>query len=503
MALPPKWYQFLVGVFASLGSFLFGYDLGVIAEVIQCDTFKARFGTDSAKIGAVVSTFTGGGFIGALIAGYISDWLGRRITISVATVIFLVGGSLQTAAQSLAYLWSGRAITGAGVGILVMIVPLYQAELAHPSIRGRITALQQFMLGIGALLATWSGYGTYIHLTNEGQWRIPLALQMVPAIVLGTCIFFMPESPRWLIDNGKTEQGLAVLAQLHANGDQMDPFVRAEFEAIQTSITIEHDTEAKKWSQLITDKLNFKRLFIAVSVQGSIQMTGVSFIQYYAPSIFAQIGISTSTTLLLQAINSIIALIAQFCCIMFIDRFGRRWVLIIGNLVNMVAWIIVTALVAEYGGQDNANGAHWAFIIMTWLYQFSFSFACGPLSWIIPAEIFNTATRSKGVAIATMTSFATNTLIGQVSPIALEDVGWKYFVFFIVANFTNAIFFYCILPETSRVPLENMDQLFDSSWWVPGWDKEHVMRLREELEERTEEIREKDGNAAEHVETAP
>ncbi|RVD88243.1 uncharacterized protein DFL_002435 [Arthrobotrys flagrans] len=500
MPLPPKWYQFLVGVFASLGSFLFGYDLGVIAEVVQCETFISRFGNDPDEIGAVVSTFTGGGFIGAFIASYLSDWYGRRITISIATVIFLLGACLQTAAQSLAYLWSGRAITGAGVGILVMIVPLYQAELAHPSIRGRITALQQFMLGIGALIATWAGYGTYIHLSDDGQWRIPLALQMVPAIVLGTCIFFMPESPRWLIDKGRTEKGLAVLAQLHANGDQTDAFVRAEFEAIQMSITVEHDNEAKKWSQLITNKLNFKRLFIAVSVQGSIQMTGVSFIQYYAPSIFKEIGISTSTTLLLQAINSIIALIAQFCCIMFIDRFGRRWVLILGNLVNMVAWIIVTALVAEYGGRTDATGAHWAFIIMTWLYQFSFSFACGPLSWIIPAEIFNTATRSKGVAIATMTSFATNTLIGQVSPIALQNVGWKYFMFFIIANFTNAIFFYCILPETSRVPLENMDQLFDSSWWIPGWSKEHIARLREELEERTEEIKEKDDGVVQHVE---
>ncbi|TGJ73405.1 hypothetical protein EYR41_000502 [Orbilia oligospora] len=99
MPLPPKWYQFLVGVFASLGSFLFGYDLGVIAEVVQCETFISRFGNDPDEIGAVVSTFTGGGFIGAFIAGHISDWYGRRITISIATVIFLLGACLQTAAQ--------------------------------------------------------------------------------------------------------------------------------------------------------------------------------------------------------------------------------------------------------------------------------------------------------------------------------------------------------------------------------------------------------------------
>jgi MFS family permease len=144
-----------------------------------------------------VSFFTGGAFCGAGLAGPCGDRFGRRWTIVVGCIIYLIGGAFQTAAQNISYLMAGRWLAGLGVGFLVMIIPLYQAEIAHPSIRGTITALQQFMLGIGAFVAGWVSYGTYVGIkTNTGQWRIPLAIQLIPAIVLGALIFLFPESPR-------------------------------------------------------------------------------------------------------------------------------------------------------------------------------------------------------------------------------------------------------------------------------------------------------------------
>lgn len=199
MALPPKWYQFLVGVFASLGSYLYGYDLGVIAEVVASETFKQKFVANDVQSGLVVSMFTTGAFFGAGFAGPAGDYLGRRWTITTGCLLFLLGGALQTGASTLSFLWSGRVLAGLGVGFLVMIIPMYQAELAHPSIRGRITALQQFMLGIGALVAAWVSWGTYVNIkTSDAQWRVPLGLQMVPAVFLGALIFLFPESPRYM-----------------------------------------------------------------------------------------------------------------------------------------------------------------------------------------------------------------------------------------------------------------------------------------------------------------
>jgi sugar porter (SP) family MFS transporter len=317
-----------------------------------------------------------------------------------------------------------------------MIIPLYQAELAHPSIRGRITALQQFMLGVGALAAAWISYGTYVGFdpTNDGQWRTSLGIQIIPALILACLILLFPESPRWLIDHGRPEEGLRTLAKLHAHGNTEDPFVRAQYDEIQEAITFEHENEAKSYTELFKDRSSFRRLFLSCALQASIQMTGVSAIQYYSVTIYGLMGIKGDETLKYQAISSVIALIAQFLCILFIDKFGRRWPLILGNLGNMVTFIIATILLAKFPpGPNGSKSAAWGFIVITWVYNFSFSATCGPLSWIIPAEVFDTKTRSKGVSIATMVSFAFNTMIGQVTGPAMEQVGYKYYMLFIVS----------------------------------------------------------------------
>ena len=229
---------------------------------------------------------------------------------------------------------------------------------------------------------------------------------------------------RWLMDHDQQEKALRVLAQLHAHGDANDPWVIAEYEQIQASIQHEHQYEAKSYVELFKSRSSFRRLFLCCALQASVQMTGVSAIQYYSPIIFGKMGISTDNTLKYQGISSIIALIAQFLCILFIDYTGRRWPLILGNFGNMITFVIATILLARFNPETNNNrGAQWGFIVVTWAWNFSFSCTCGPLSWIIPAEVFDTRTRSKGVSIATMTSFAFNTMI--VSPdisLLLQDI---------------------------------------------------------------------------------
>ena len=217
-------------------------------------------------------------------------------------------------------------------------------------------------------------------------------------------------------------------------------------------------------------------------------MTGVSTIQYYSVTVYGQIGISDLDTLKYQAINNIIALIAQFTCILFIDKFGRRWPLILGNLGNCLTFIIATILIAQFPpGVSNNRGAQWGFIIITWVYNFSFSATCGPLSWIIPAEVFDTRTRAMGVAIATMTSFAFNTMIGQVTPIAFTNIGWHFYLVFLICNFTNALFFWAFLPETARRPLEEMNYLFaHAPYWVPGSKRRDY--VAGDIERKLEEI---------------
>jgi len=346
------------------------------------------------------------------------------------------------------------------------------------------------------LIASWVSYGTYVGFPNNdnNQWRVSLGIQIIPAGFLALLILLFPESPRWLIDHGKPEEGLRTLAKLHAHGNTADPWVQAEYEQIQEAITFEHEHEAKSYTELFTDKSSFRRLFIACALQASIQMTGVSAIQYYSVTIYGFVGIEGNETLKYQAINSVIALVAQFCTILFIDRTGRRWPLILGNLGNMVTFIIATAILASYpptsvGGISN-HAAAWGFIAMTWLYNFSFSCTCGPLSWIIPAEIFDTRTRSKGVSIACMVSFAFNTMIGQTTSVAMSTIGYKWYYLFIVCNFTNAIFFWAILPETARRPLEEMRYLFTEAPLFVGFMKRDAYQTHD-LDRRVEEVERK------------
>jgi MFS family permease len=167
-----------------------------------------------------------------------------------------------------------------------MIVPLYQAELAHPDIRGLVTGLQQFMLGVGGVCGAWISYGTYVSFTDDRQWQIPFGLQIAPAGILSALIFLFPESPRWLLQKGKDEQGLATLARLHSQGNTNDPWVMAEFQQIQLQVATEAEAEAKSLSELFRTRANFRRVMLACAIQAATQMTGISAIQYYSVTIF-------------------------------------------------------------------------------------------------------------------------------------------------------------------------------------------------------------------------
>ncbi|EPQ53327.1 general substrate transporter [Gloeophyllum trabeum ATCC 11539] len=473
-----QFYTWLCGLFAALGSVTFGYDLGIIASVLPAEDFNRVTGNPDATQQGLI---TGCLLLGAFASSIITDAIGRRRAILAGCLLFFLGGGLQCGAQSISYMYGGRFLAGMGIGMLAMLAPLYQSEIAHPSIRGSLTTLQQFMLGIGAFIASFIGYGLYHGTTGPVQWRVPLGIQILrKCFVLNS---LLPESPRWLAMKGRNQEVLQVLARLHAHGDVNDTFVVAEYQEITHQVELEKQFTQNAWSQLLTNPSNLRRLILGVALQFSVQMTGVSCIQYYSPQIYASIGIDTSTTLGLQSGNSVVALIGEGLCVLFIDRLGRRGPLVWANILSGITFIIGTIIIAVYpAGSGNANASR-AFVAMTWLFNLFFSAAIGPLSWAIPVEMFNSATRAKATSITSSAAWISNFMIAQVSPIAFDNVGWRYYLVFAVCSMSNALFFWSFLPETKGIPLEELDSYFDSvPLFVPG-SGVHVRDARAREEE--------------------
>ncbi|KAF9031875.1 general substrate transporter [Hymenopellis radicata] len=457
MPLPPKVYTWLCGLFASLGSIIFGYDLGVIAGSVM----GPRFSNDGL-VGLIASIFARtSSFFGMFPVAWMADKWGRRRTIMFGAIVYILGGALQTGARSMDMMLAGRFFAGFGSGIMSDMAPLYQAEIAHPSIRGRLTTLQQFMLGIGAFVASWVTYGTANSPSiqnSQSEWRIPLGIQIVPALPLLAFIMFFPESPRWLAEKGRMEEAQACLARLHAQGDLNDQFVLAQMEDIKNDILKAKDIGESSWSELFTVPSNFRRLSLGYILQFSVQMTGVSAIQYYSTTIFTTMGFSSQRVLLFQSINSVIALIGEACCVLWVDSTGRRRPLIIGNVASGLSFVVGSILMARYPGT----------VDKTWVFNFFFSACIGPLSWAYPVEIYSTRTRAKATAITSSSSWLSNFFIAEVTPKAFNRIGWKYYLVFAICGHTNALFIWAFYPETSGRRLEEMDALFeDAPLFVP------------------------------------
>ncbi|KAJ7097090.1 hypothetical protein B0H15DRAFT_31565 [Mycena belliarum] len=467
MALSPKVYTWLCGLFASLGSIIFGYDLGVIAGVLPASDFQRVMGSrfnNSNLQGLIVSIFVLGCFFGMIPVAYAADYFGRRITIQIGAAVYIFGGALQTGAQNMDMMLVGRFFAGFGVGIMSDLAPLYQAEIAHPSIRGRLTTLQQFMLGIGAFTASWVTYGCSAGLKHQpSEWRIPLGIQIIPALPLISFILLLPESPRWLAEKGRMDEAQATLARLHANGNIDDPFVLSQVKDIQADIYKAKDIGESSWTELFTVPSNFRRLSLGYILQFSVQMTG-----------------SSTRILLFQSINSIIALLGEAACVMWIDATGRRGPMIIGNVVSGLSFVVGAILMARWPGTVDNNAVsprafgesdfysaalsrHTILRISTWVFNFFFSSCIGPLSWAYPAEIYSTRTRAKATAITSSASWISNFFIAQVTPPAFLGIGWKYYLVFAICGHTNALFIWAFFPETTGRRLEEMDALFENA----------------------------------------
>ncbi|KAJ5361709.1 hypothetical protein N7541_002553 [Penicillium brevicompactum] len=476
-------YIFSQALFASIGGFLYGYDQGVISGILVMNSFGKRFprlANDAGLQGWMVSILTLGAMFGAFANGPVADRFSRRWSILYANIIFLIGSAIQAGAQDMPMMFISRFITGVSIGMLSMVVPLYLSEVAPPELRGSLVALQQLAITCGIMCAFWLDYGTqYIGGTGDGQseaaWRFPLAFQCVPSLLLAVGTFFLPYSPRWLVQADREEEARDVLCRLR-RVPESDPRIRLELLEIKAASMFEQETRAAKYPNVsgkiqialreykdlfVLRHLN-RRLLIACMLQFIQQFTGINAVIYYAPTMFRSIGLDgDSISLLATGVVGIINFVFTIPTIMFIDKWGRRKILLLGAAGMGISQLLVGTLYAVYRNRWETNtNAGWAAAVFIWIYIANFAYSIGCVNWVMPSEIFPPCVRSKGVSIAIATNWLTNFIVALITPRMLESITFGTFYFFLAFCVILFVWVMFLVPETKGVPIEEMDLLF-------------------------------------------
>ncbi|KAI7851560.1 general substrate transporter [Circinella umbellata] len=493
---------YLNTAFAALGGFLFGYDFGVTSSVMVMEPFQEYFAPLTPGLrGALNSLMGTGAVIGCIIAGWMSDRWGRRDSVAIASLVFIVGGVLQTASVHISMQLVGRFISGLSVGACSVLSPMYNAELAPKEIRGRLVGFQQLMINTGLLLSGWIGFGTN-YITTDWSWRIPYLIQVAPAIILCFAPFVLPRSPRWLVEQGRIEEAHSVLAKIHGKNDFDHPYVLMELQEIKDNVELENNIAVSNYWEMLKDKANSRVLWVGCSIALFQQLTGANVIMYYAPLMFKQAGLDGNMSLLANGINYIVMVLFCLPGMWLVDKIGRVKLMVIGSVGMCVGFILMAAL---YGGcgyteyseaelmnvvnmSENPQAAN-AVIAFIFIFVAFYGTTWAPVAWIYIAEIFPLRIRSKGFAFASALLWCANILVGQVTPVLMDAITWGTYLIYAVIGIIMLVWVILFAPEPKGMSLEEMEVVFHGPIIVTKLDYASYLEAhREEIERKRAEV---------------
>ena len=521
------WPAIAVGAFVAFGGVLFGYDTGTISGILAMDFWKKQFstgyldangnpGVSPSEEAAVVSILSAGTFFGALLSPLFADTIGRRWALIASSWVFNLGVVFQTAATALPLFLAGRFFAGLGVGLISALIPLYQSETAPKWIRGAIVGAYQLSITIGLLLAAVVDNATHLH-NDTGSYRIPIAVQFAWSIILIVGMLILPETPRFLIRQGKIDGAkvaLGKLRRLPADHPAVDDEV-AEIKA-------NHDYEMSIGSVSYIDCFRgpmLKRQLTGMGLQALQQLTGINFIFYYGTKYFENSGLSQP--FVIQMITSVINVVSTLPGLWAVDRWGRRALLLGGAVGMAVSQFLVAMLGTLTTGQDGQGkiivfntDAQKAGVAFVCIYIFFFASTWGPLAWVVTGEIFPLKHRAKGLSITTATNWLLNWAIAYSTPYLVNygagyaNLQSKIFFVWFACCFVCIAFVYFFIYETKGLSLEEVDLMYaecPSARKSAAWEPTDNFRHRAGIDTAA---REKSGaeagseHGADHAETA-
>ncbi|XP_071699472.1 sugar transport protein 8-like [Rutidosis leptorrhynchoides] len=461
-------------IIAAFGGLMFGYDIGISGGVTSMDVFLKRFfhsvyvkknharEDNYCKFDdQYLQLFTSSLYLAAVVSSFFASKCckkrGRRITIRLAAVFFLVGVALNAAAMNLMMLIVGRILLGFGVGFGNQAVPLFISEIAPPKFRGGLNVCFQLFVTAGILFANIVNYFTSSH---PYGWRISLGGAAVPALFLAIGSLMIVETPASLIERNHPERGLATLRKIRGVQD-----VQKEFEEIVA--TTELAKQIKHPFKNLMKRSSRPQLITSALLQIYQQFTGINVIMFYAPVLFQTMGFKSDASLLSAVVTGCINVVATLVAVFCVDRVGRRFLLIEAGIQMLIAQSITGVIIAKFLHATNVLPKTYSFVVLFLICFFvsGFAWSWGPLGWLIPSEIFPLETRTSGFFIAVSTNMICTFIIAQAFLTMLCRMRAGIFFFFSVWIVVMLIYAIVFIPETKGVPIDEMNEKVWKKHW--------------------------------------
>ncbi|KIP08805.1 hypothetical protein PHLGIDRAFT_87669 [Phlebiopsis gigantea 11061_1 CR5-6] len=474
-----KFSGILMVSFAAFAGILFGYDTGTIAGITAMKDWLRLFGEPSTDLvnhptgyaitssqqSLVTSILSAGTFFGALAGASIADRVGRRGGVFIATAVFSAGVALQTGCHQWAAFVVGRVLAGLGVGLISTLIPMYQSECAPKWIRGAVVSGYQWAITIGLLLASVINNATKDR-DDHSAWRIPTGIQLIWAFILTVGMLWLPESPRFLIKQGRDADAAKALSRLTAL-DPSDPEVEVELNDIRANLREEQELGESSYADCFKASHNkiALRTLSGIFIQAWQQLTGINFIFYYGTSFFTHAGIKNP--FLTQVATGVVNVFMTIPGMWGIERFGRRPLLIWGAVVMCICEYLV-AIIGVTISVQNSSGQK-ALVALVCIYIAAFACTWGPIAWVVIGEIYPLNVRAKAMSLAAASNWLWNFGIGYATPYLVNtgpgNAGLEVKVFFIWGSTCACcvIFSYFCIPETKGLSLEQIDLLYQNS----------------------------------------
>lgn len=470
-------YVFACAVFASLNSVLLGYDVGVMSGAILF--IKQDLNITEVQQEVLVGCFSIVSVVGSLAGGRTSDAIGRKWTMALAAIVFQTGAAVMTFASSFQILMIGRLLAGVGIGFGVMIAPVYIAEISPTIARGSLTSFPEIFINLGILLGYVSNYA-FSGLPVHKNWRVMLAVGILPSVFIGFALFVIPESPRWLVIQNRVEEARSVLLRTNQDEKEVEERLAEILLAAGISDSGKHE-EKPIWREILSPSPSLRRMLVTgLGIQCFQQITGIDATVYYSPEILRSAGIENDTKLLAATVAVGIAKTSFILvAILLIDRVGRKPLLYVSTIGMTVCLFGLGVTLSLFSG--GKFGILLGILFVCGNVSF-FSIGIGPICGVLTSEIFPLRLRAQAGALGAVGNRVSSGLV-SMSFLSVSHRITMAGSFFIFAAFSalSVLFVCALVPETKGKSLEQIELLFQNQHdWKEGklelGDVEHLVQ---------------------------